>query len=99
VREATRGVSASRVTLGMKAFMLGGKKAKAAQFQLALRRINHRRTAELSSASADLSGNDAVQRFPTKSHVHTVMQFMTEATQNGALGPPSSEISDDLATA
>ena len=58
--------------------MLWRKNAKSMQSQLALRRINDRRTTELSSANWALPENETNKWFPVKSHVHAIGPF-TEA--------------------
>jgi hypothetical protein len=55
--------------------MLWRKNAKSMQSQLALRRINHRRTTELSSANWALPESETNKWFPVKSHVHAIGPF------------------------
>ncbi len=58
--------------------MLNRKKARSVQFQLALRRINDRRTTELSAANWSLPKGDTNRLFPVMSHVHAVPEISNE---------------------
>jgi hypothetical protein len=84
-----------RLLLKIGILMLWKKYTKSMQSQLALRRINDRRTTELSSANWALPENETNKWFPVKSHVHAIGPFTDaqslsdepELLSNAGFGP------------
>jgi hypothetical protein len=59
--------------------MLSKTQARSVQFQLALKRINHRRTTELGSVERSWPDSETNRGFPVRSHVHAVSHIMDTA--------------------
>lgn len=79
MKSAKRHIPNNRVLLKVGIVMMSRKKARSLQYQLALRRINQRRTTGVSSANWCVTEQESNKWFPVNIHMRTFTRPMMDS--------------------